>query len=78
MDELFIATAASHMQTLKSPYDWSADIEYLGGILETNPGLIPHWKRFRRITELVSRETARSIDSRLNQIQSSRGDDGAA
>ena len=72
MDDLFIAVVAAHMRTLKFQYDRSANIEYLAGILEANPGLIPHWNRFRSVAELVSRESAEDIDKRVNQIEQVR------
>ena len=80
MDELFVASAISHKSTVhsKSLHDRSLDVDYVVGILENNPGLIPHWERFRNFAELISPEYGQSIDRRLNQIGNNRGDDGAA
>ncbi len=78
MDELFVTSAISHKSTVhsKSLHDRSLDVDYVVGILENNPGLIPHWERFRNFAELISPEYGQSVDRRLNESGKNGGSGG--
>ena len=80
MEELFLASVIAYVSMTKTPalHDHSLDIEYIVGILEDNPGLIPQWERFRGFVEQISPEYGQSVDRRLNQIGNNRRDDDVA
>jgi len=63
-DELFIlvVVGATGSEGWTSLDREGVDLEYLRGFLEENPGLLPQWRRYRHVAELVSLEQTLAVD----------------
>lgn len=71
MDDLFLTSLVTSIGNER----WNtlvdgpgADIEYVVGILISNPGLILEWERFRELAELLSPEYTKLVDLRLAEL----------
>jgi len=70
-DDLFVAGVAAYANIASSGslHDAQAELEYMAMILIANPGLEPHWSRFRYVVDAVSSEYGAGVDSCLTKIK---------
>jgi len=69
-DDLFVAGVAAYANIASSGalHDAEAELEYMAKILTANPGLEPHWSRFRYVVDKVSSEYGAGVDTYLARI----------
>jgi hypothetical protein len=63
-DDLFVAGVAAYANITSSGslHDAESELEYMAKILTANPGLKPHWVRFRYVVDAVSSEYGAGVD----------------
>ena len=70
MDDFIFTSFLSHATSRKGHplYAQSAEVEYLVGFLEANPGLESHWERLRDYVDAWDPEFAEKIKMRRNEV----------
>ncbi len=70
MDEFIFTSYASHATSQKGNplYTRDAEVEYLVGFLEANPGLESHWERLRDYVDAWDPEFSKKIRIRRDEV----------
>lgn len=76
-DELFFASSVSYAASFRfgAIHQLDAEVRYLMSLMESNPGLIGQWHRFRPFIDELSSEFGEKVDARLAK-RSETPDDG--
>jgi hypothetical protein len=66
-DELFFGSTLSYEASLAfgAIHQPDAEVRYLMSLMESNPGLIPQWRRFRPFIDEISSEFGKKVDAQL-------------
>lgn len=70
MDDLIVTSFASHIASFQTNplYHRPSEVDYLIAFLKTNPGMIPHWERFRIFVGNSAPDFLKEMDERANEF----------
>ena len=75
-DELFFGSSLSYAASYAGAiHERDAEVRYLVSLMESNPGLIGQWHRFRPFVDATSSEFGEKVDARLAERSDTPDDD---